>query len=66
MKAAVITLILILCGVGTFAACHGRQQNAGLPLVNASERANVVPWRLYSLCPPNRSNVPQLPRERIV
>lgn len=54
-------LVLILAGL---AAIHNRQPNAGLPLVHASEPASVVPWRLYTLCPPNRTNIPVLPRER--
>lgn len=47
---------ILLLGLVALWKSEHRPQTA--PLVRTAEPASVVPWRLLTVCTPNRTNVP--------
>lgn len=63
-NAAVVLLFTVVVVFFAIIVCiEHRPQGYALPLVQTSSPASQVPWRLFTVCNPNRKNVPVLEPE---
>lgn len=53
---AFLLYCILLLGIVVLVKVEHRQQS--VPVVQAAAPANVVPWRLFTVCNPDRRNVP--------